>query len=293
MDATRSIGYRRTDLDETNSRRPPPPASRAATSPPQQAILLLQQQMNRGQSVLQKNPVPSVDYRNWHNTTRDYLVKAFGEPSANVETFLGASAGGIFWEESAAAQDRRDSLQQQTALLASMIQILTTEAGLPPARNTSPSAVALTAVERICEGFHLVARQLRSRHENRPTLDVDDEYDVQDLLHALLRVDFDDIRPEEYTPSYAGKASRMDFLLKKERIVVEAKKTRRGLADKEIGSQLIEDIGRYRVHPDCRTLVCFVYDPEGRISNPAGLESDLSRSDGDLDVRVLIFPKGR
>lgn len=68
------------------------------------------------------------------------------------------------------------------------------------------------------EKFHSVARQLRKRYNERPTLDVDDEYDVQDLLHALLRLYFDDIRTEEWTPSSAGGSSRMDFLLKKEKI---------------------------------------------------------------------------
>jgi REase_DpnII-MboI len=50
-----------------------------------------------------------------------------------------------------------------------------------------------------------------------------DEYDVQDSLHALLKLHFDDVRREEWTPSYAGSQSRMDFLLKREKIVVETK----------------------------------------------------------------------
>ena len=145
-------------------------------------------------------------------------------------------------------------------------------------------------ISNLCERFHLLVRQLRSRHENRETLDVQDEYDVQDLLHALLTLHFDDIRPEEYTPSYAGKASRMDFLLKKERIVIETKKTRKGLDAKELGSQLIEDIERYQAHPDCDALICFVYDPEGRISNPRGIENDLRRTEKGITVEVLIRP---
>ncbi|MCZ8227650.1 MAG: hypothetical protein O9249_00855, partial [Burkholderiaceae bacterium] len=52
--------------------------------------------------------------------------------------------------------------------------------------------------------FHAVAVQLRDRYSGRPTLDVNDEYDVQDLMHALLRLHFDDVRPEEWVPSYAG-----------------------------------------------------------------------------------------
>jgi len=83
----------------------------------------------------------------------------------------------------------------------------------------------LDIIDHLVRRFHRVVRQLRQRHDNRPTLDVTEEYDVQDLLHALLALHFDDIRPEEYTPSYAGVSSRVDFLLKGERVVLEVKKT--------------------------------------------------------------------
>ena len=145
-------------------------------------------------------------------------------------------------------------------------------------------------IRNLCERFHLVSRQLRSRHDSRNTLDIQDEYDVQDLFHALLHIHFEDIRPEEWTPSFAGASSRMDFLLKQEQIIIEIKKTRQGLDAKGIGNQLIEDIARYKVHQDCKTLICFVYDPEGRIANPRGIERDLSRIEDDLTVQVLVRP---
>lgn len=133
---------------------------------------------------------------------------------------------------------------------------------------------------------------MRERHSDRETLDVKDEYDVQDLLHALLKIFFDDIRPEEWTPSYAGSSSKMDFLLKDERIVIETKMTREELGAKQIGEQLIVDIERYKQHADCETLVCFVYDPGGRISNPHGLAKDLeSQSTDKLKVKVIIQPQ--
>lgn len=139
--------------------------------------------------------------------------------------------------------------------------------------------------------FHQVARQLRSRYSQRPTLDVEDEYDVQNLLHALLRIHFDDIRPEEWTPSYAGKSGKMDFLLKSEQIVIETKKARKGLDAKVLGDELLIDIQRYQVHPDCKTLFCFVYDPEGKIANPTGIENDLSKVSSDFKVLVVVEPK--
>lgn len=145
------------------------------------------------------------------------------------------------------------------------------------------------ALNIIFSHFYKVARQLRCRYDNRETLKIEDEYDVQDLLHALLLLYFDDVRAEEWTPSYAGKSSRMDFLLKNERVVIEVKKTRHGLADKELGDQLIIDVDRYKVHPDCKRLICFVYDVEGRIGNPKGLMADLNNQHEEF-VTVIIKP---
>jgi hypothetical protein len=148
------------------------------------------------------------------------------------------------------------------------------------------------AVELICSRFHMIAMQLRERRGNRPTLDVNDEYDVQDLMHALLRLFFEDVRTEERTPSYAGSSARMDFFLPVEQVVVETKKTRVNLGAKEVGNELIEDIARYKVHPGCKRLICFVYDPEGRVTNPRGIERDLSRDEDGFSVWVIVAPKG-
>lgn len=151
----------------------------------------------------------------------------------------------------------------------------------------------LDALDQLVLRFHAVVVQLRDRHDGRATLDVTDEYDVQDLIHALLRLHFDDIRSEEWVPSYAGSASRTDFLLPQIDTVVEIKKTHRGLTPKTVGEQLIVDIAKYKKHPQCRRLVCFVYDPEGRIANPAGIENDLNLGDHGIEVRVSILPKVR
>ncbi|MEN6517386.1 MAG: hypothetical protein ABFC38_04250 [Methanospirillum sp.] len=158
----------------------------------------------------------------------------------------------------------------------------------------SPVAIdesAVVVVSRLCDRFHLIANQLQNRHDNRDTLIINDEYDVQDLLHALLSIHFDDIRPEEQTPSFAGGSSRMDFLLKREQIVIETKKTRIGLDAKKLRDELLLDIDCYRVHPNCRILICFVYDPESKIRNPRGIEEDLaSCSTENLQVILIIRP---
>ena len=152
---------------------------------------------------------------------------------------------------------------------------------------------SINIVRKICSQFHIVAKQLGDhRHENRDTIIIKDEYDVQDLLHALLKIFFDDIRPEEYTPRYAGKSSRIDFLIKSEKIAIEVKKTREGLEGKQIADQLFVDIERYKKsHPSCEYLFCFVYDPENLIQNPIGFEKDINEKHKG-EAEVLVCPKG-
>ena len=156
-----------------------------------------------------------------------------------------------------------------------------------PKATTAP----MDAIERLTAKFHRIVGLLRQRHNGRPTLDVCDEYDVHDLLHSLLSLYFDDIRHEEWTPSYAGGSSRMAFLLKPENIVIEVKKTRESLTTRELGDQLAIDILRYAAHPDCKILVCFIYDPEERVGNPKGFERDLGRSTGHPCVKVFVAQK--
>ncbi len=159
--------------------------------------------------------------------------------------------------------------------------------------NNQPTALdTLALILEILPRFHLMAAALRTRRKDRTPLLINDEYDVQYILYGILKLIFQDVRVEEGTESFAGKASRMDFLLSDEQIVIETKMTREDLRDREIGSELIEDIVRYSKHGKCKTLICLVYDPDHKIKNPPGLEKDLSKISTEIQVRILIVPKG-
>lgn len=146
-------------------------------------------------------------------------------------------------------------------------------------------------VKHLCTRFHAVARQLRLRKEYRATLDVEDEFDVQDLIHAMLRLHFDDVETDEWAPDYAQGAPRTTFLLNHGRLAIVVKKTRPGLNSKELADQLKVDAARYSSRNRCATLLCFIYDPEGRIGNPRGLEADLTSVSDHFTVDVLVTPK--
>ena len=146
-------------------------------------------------------------------------------------------------------------------------------------------------LETIFCRFPIFVQQLKRRHNNRPSIEVKDEYDVQDLLEAILRLHFNDVRSEEWCPSYAGGCNRMDFLLNEPKIAIETKMTREGLSDKQIGDQLIIDIEKYKHHESCEALYCFIYDPDGRIRNPVGVKNDLERNNDGFPVKVYIKPE--
>jgi hypothetical protein len=156
----------------------------------------------------------------------------------------------------------------------------------------SPDTSPEEQIVALCRRLPLFIERLLIRQRDRPPFSVADEYDVQDLMYAILKLHFDDVRPEEVTPSYAGNASRVDFFLPRERIVVEAKMTRASLGQKEVANQLAIDAARYAQMQTVDTLICLVYDPERRCENPRTLENDVEAGAGRLRVRAVVCPQG-
>ena len=147
-------------------------------------------------------------------------------------------------------------------------------------------------LEVLLKGLRRSMHPLTHRRKGAEPLSFDTEYDVQDLLHALLKPWVADIRPEEFTPSYAGTSTRMDFLLPKYRTVIELKFVRDRNHGKKIGDELIVDIEHYRRHPECDSLWCVVFDQHHLLANAPGLKSDLegirTMPGGKVNVKKVL-----
>lgn len=176
-------------------------------------------------------------------------------------------------------------------LLAKGSLVTADSAGQVPFGPTSLDAV--TTVLQIGERFILVQRSLAKHPHGKDPLTFNNEWDDQYVYRALLAMFFDDIRDEEFGPSYAGKNSRIDFLLPEYGLAIELKHTRSGLTDGELGEQLVTDTARYAPHPSVRHLVCQVFDYAGHIRNPRALEKDLKKkhSSSELAVTVRIYDR--
>lgn len=172
------------------------------------------------------------------------------------------------------------------------LQPIVTSSSVGPSDVARPSSID-EVLQVLVRGLPRAMHPFSLRRKGAQTLSFQSEYDVQDLLHALLRPWVADIRPEEYTPSYAGSSTRMDFLLPRHKLVLEIKFIRNAAHGRKIGEELIIDIDHYRRHPDCDRLWCVIYDPGHHIQNPGGLISDLEGQrispDGSVTIRVFVF----
>jgi hypothetical protein len=148
--------------------------------------------------------------------------------------------------------------------------------------NESSDEVTESAalIIRIMDKWSNMIASFKQHRTDVKAIEVTNEYEMQYLLEGVLRLLFEDVRPETYTQNYANKSNRTDFLLPKQRILIETKMTRQGLDNKKLSEELIIDKEHYRKHPDVDIILCFVYDPERRIKNPEGLK----------DIQELVEP---
>ena len=148
-------------------------------------------------------------------------------------------------------------------------------------RQAAAADEAMDVLRRVATRFPDVVAQLEKRRADKrkmhaAPLAMTNEYDVQYLFQALLRLEFADVRPEEAVPSTAGGSARADTLLKEAGTIVEFKMTRDKYDGVSLRKEVADDFVLYGKHPDCKRLFVFVYDPGKNIANPRGVEADLS-----------------
>ena len=146
---------------------------------------------------------------------------------------------------------------------------------------------SLANLENLLRRLPRVIRQLRDRHGDRPPFRVVDERDLEDLLRSLLPLHFDDIRPQSRTPRYSAR-TRTDFLLEPERIVVTVKIARTATREAQLAKQLQEDVEHYMAQEECRTLVAFIYDPEGLLRDVKTLTCGCDGKTDAFELRCVV-----
>jgi hypothetical protein len=145
----------------------------------------------------------------------------------------------------------------------------------------------LTRLESLLRPLPAVVRQLRHRHGQRPSLLLGDRHDLEDLVRSLLPLRFEQVCLESRTPRYATQ-TQFDFLLKREGLALNVKWVGKEWREARLLEELAEDAAYYEGRPHCQTLVVFVFDAQGMISDRGGRENAWSHPHGDLGVHCII-----
>jgi hypothetical protein len=157
------------------------------------------------------------------------------------------------------------------------------------------AGVVESDLDRLTAAFRRMPMSLRpliQRRRQRSGMSLDDEYDLQDAVEAVLSLFYDDVRPEERAPSSAGSSSVIDFLVKDQSLAIEVKVASQRHGPKDLKEELLVDHHDYARHPNVRVLVTVVFDLDSAIRNVKGFESDLSMKGPPLERITIVAPLG-
>lgn len=158
------------------------------------------------------------------------------------------------------------------------------------AQSSEAKSKRLAPLEQIAKRLHLVERQLR---EVMPQTSDESTFEkrVQTVFHSLLILHFEHVEREQWTPAYAEDGAVVSFFIPEIRTVTEIRKPPKSLEPDALKTQLQAHIDKYKSHPECDVVICFVYDPIGRTPHPRDFEKALSDSSGKKEIIVKVIPR--
>lgn len=137
-----------------------------------------------------------------------------------------------------------------------------------------------------------VKKIIGNRRKGHPEFEINDEYDVQDILYVIIKSIFPNMRDEDSIPKVGGKSTKIDLILRDEKILVEVKMIKEKDANEtHFIEQLKVDFESYHKCVWLEKLFCFVYDPFKKtrdISNFNDLNGKRTKGEHNYNVEVIV-----
>lgn len=122
--------------------------------------------------------------------------------------------------------------------------------------------------------------------ENLQAIQINNEYDLQHLLYAVLKPLYKDTRKEVTEDSGIG-AVRSDIKIPSLNSIIEAKCTRKSMNLKKLTEELEADI----VHYNADFIYFYIYDKEKLIKDKQNFEASFNKTfDGKLVAAIILQP---
>jgi hypothetical protein len=162
--------------------------------------------------------------------------------------------------------------------------------GMIPKDNVLPS---LNTVINILNSFPDIVSRLKFRRKGKNSLEIIDEYDVQDVVYVMLKGIFPTLQYEDPTTKVGPNSSRADFTIVDLGIYIETKYISEKGKEKTIHDECLTDIQKYGKQENCQKIIFFVYDSFKCIDNQYAFKSGIGTShisDGkEVEIITLIF----
>jgi hypothetical protein len=137
-----------------------------------------------------------------------------------------------------------------------------------------------------------VQKIINNRRKGHPEFLIKDEYDVQDILYVIVKSFFPNMRDEDPIPKVGGKSTKIDLILREEKILIEVKMIKeKDTNETHFIEQLKVDFESYHKCIWLEKLFCFVYDPFKKtrdISNFNDLNGQRTKGKHNYDVEVIV-----
>lgn len=146
-------------------------------------------------------------------------------------------------------------------------------------KNQSMTDTNIEMVINVLKNFSAGANRLlnRSRADKKgKSYTIDDEYDVQDLLYAILKPLIPDLNEENPTPKSAGDSGRIDLCSKENSFIIEIKYAKDKDRSKKLALECRDRILKYKDYPGLKWMLLFFYDPQHSIDDRHNFQNELS-----------------
>ena len=137
-----------------------------------------------------------------------------------------------------------------------------------------------------------IQKIIKNRRSNHASFFISDEYDVQDILYVILKSIFPNLREEDPIPKVGSKSTKIDLILREERILIEVKMI------KESDSNEIKAIDQLKIdfesYHECKwldKLFCFVYDPNKKTKDIVSfkdLNGNRTKGNHNFNIEIIV-----
>lgn len=156
----------------------------------------------------------------------------------------------------------------------------------------STSDEVLRAENILKEFGNSIQKIVTQRRKGHNSFEINDEYDVQDLLYVILKSVFPSLKCEDPIPKVGGRSTKVDLIIRGEEILIEVKMLKKSDQNElKIIEQLKIDFESYHKCHWLKNLLCFVYDPYKRTQDKSNFE-DLNglrkKGENEYNVNVIL-----